>query len=52
MNKYRKYVENIPKTQRYPTLIQMIQKHNPQKRQEIIAFIDELYVEGIFLLKQ
>lgn len=52
MSKYRKYVEKIPKTKRYPTLIQMIQEHNPAKRQEIIAFIDELYVEGIFLLKQ
>lgn len=52
MSKYRKYVEKIPKTQRYPTLIQMIQEHHPEKWQEIISFIDELYVEGIFLLKQ
>ena len=52
MKAYRKYIEGLPKTRRYPTMIQMIQAHNPEKWQEIIAFIDELYNENIYLLKQ
>lgn len=52
MRKYRDGLADIPKSKRYPTLIQMIQEHNPQKRKEIVSFIEELYRENIFLLKQ
>lgn len=52
MNKYRQQIGDIPRSKRYPTLIQLVQKYSPDKRKEIISFIDELYKENIFLLKQ
>lgn len=52
MNQYKKHIEGIPKTKKYPTVIQLIQAMAPEKRKEIISFIEGMYKEDIFLLKQ
>jgi len=52
MSKYRKKLADMPKSKRYPTLIQMLKVSSPEQRKEIVAFIDQLYDEHIFLLKQ
>lgn len=52
MESYRKHIETLPKTKRYPTIIQLLQATSPEKWNEIVSFIEQLYHEDIFLLKQ
>ncbi len=52
MKAYRKHIEGLPKTKRYPTVIQLLQEESPQKWKEIVNLIDDLYDDNIFLLKQ
>lgn len=52
MNQYKKQIEGVAKTKKYPTVIELIKAMAPEKWDEIVAFIDQLYKEDIFLLKQ
>lgn len=52
MKAYRKHLEGLPKTRKYPTVIQLLKEESPEKWNEIVQLIDQLYDEDIFLLKQ